>query len=59
MLLPVVLTLVAQTEENAGAFFEKIENLCYPKWALEALLIANAERFDIIALFPCLVTSYK
>ncbi|GKU91684.1 hypothetical protein SLEP1_g5518 [Rubroshorea leprosula] len=44
VLLPVVLTLVA-TQTNQGEILKKISNLCYPKWALEALVVANAERY--------------
>ncbi|XP_022765394.1 ABC transporter G family member 24-like isoform X2 [Durio zibethinus] len=43
VLLPVVLTLVA-TQKQDGEVWKKIANLCYPKWALEAFVIANAER---------------
>ncbi|WOL17336.1 hypothetical protein Cni_G26127 [Canna indica] len=42
VLLPVVLTLLA-TQENAS---KTIINLCYTKWALEAFVIANAERYS-------------
>ncbi|XP_057428579.1 ABC transporter G family member 24-like [Lotus japonicus] len=45
VLLPVVLTLVA-TQTNGSKFFKDIANLCYSKWALEAFIIANAERYD-------------
>jgi hypothetical protein len=38
-LLPVVLTLVSS--EQKGTVFA---NLCYTKWALEAFVIANAQR---------------
>ncbi|XVE99285.1 hypothetical protein REPUB_Repub03eG0185300 [Reevesia pubescens] len=44
VLLPVVLTLVA-TRTQDGEVLKKILNLCYPKWALEAFVIANAERY--------------
>ncbi|XP_021295420.1 ABC transporter G family member 24-like [Herrania umbratica] len=44
VLLPVVLTLVA-TQKQDGEVLKKISNLCYPKWALEAFVIANAERY--------------
>lgn len=40
-LLPVVLTLIATQQKNT--FFA---NLCYTKWALEAFVIANAQRYD-------------
>ncbi|CAI9759755.1 unnamed protein product [Fraxinus pennsylvanica] len=44
VLLPVVLTLIA-TQMNATEYVKIIGNLCYPKWALEAFVIANAERY--------------
>ncbi|GKV34153.1 hypothetical protein SLEP1_g42564 [Rubroshorea leprosula] len=44
VLLPIVFTLVA-TETKDSAILKKISNLCYPKWALEAFVIANAERY--------------
>ncbi|KAA3481630.1 ABC transporter G family member 28 [Gossypium australe] len=44
VLVPVVLTLVAtRTQDNE--VLKKISNLCYPKWALEAFVIANAEKY--------------
>ncbi|KAA8544091.1 hypothetical protein F0562_021732 [Nyssa sinensis] len=45
VLLPVVLTLVANQNEERG-MFRQLENLCYTKWALEAFVIANAERYS-------------
>ncbi|XVF83159.1 hypothetical protein PTKIN_Ptkin16aG0111300 [Pterospermum kingtungense] len=44
VLLPVVLTLVA-TQTQDREVLRKISNLCYPKWALEAFVLANAERY--------------
>ncbi|KAL2525868.1 ABC transporter G family member 24 [Abeliophyllum distichum] len=44
VLLPVVLTLIA-TQKNATKYVKILGNLCYPKWALEAFVIANAERY--------------
>nr|GMC48448.1 ABC transporter G family member 24-like [Ipomoea batatas] len=44
VLLPVVLTLVA-TRTGSGKFLKMISDVCYPKWALEAFVIANAERY--------------
>ncbi|KAG1361397.1 ABC transporter G family member 28-like [Cocos nucifera] len=41
-LLPVVLTLIATQEKVSKV----ISNLCYTKWALEAFVIANAERYS-------------
>ncbi|GMI80600.1 ATP-binding cassette G24 [Hibiscus trionum] len=44
VLVPVVLTLVAtRTQDNE--VLKTISNLCYPKWALEAFVISNAERY--------------
>lgn len=40
-ILPVILTLVATQPDNASW----LKNLCYPKWALEAFVISNAERY--------------
>ncbi|XP_027363956.1 ABC transporter G family member 24-like isoform X2 [Abrus precatorius] len=45
VLLPVVLTLIA-TQPKDSKFLKGIANLCYSKWALEAFIIANAERYD-------------
>ncbi|KAI3933396.1 hypothetical protein MKW98_006755 [Papaver atlanticum] len=44
VLLPVVLTLVS-TQQTTGVV-KFIANLCYPKWALQAFVIANAERYS-------------
>ncbi|KAI3906331.1 hypothetical protein MKW92_015128 [Papaver armeniacum] len=44
VLLPVVLTLVS-TQQTTG-IVKFIANLCYPKWALQAFIIANAERYS-------------
>ncbi|CAI9097993.1 OLC1v1034531C1 [Oldenlandia corymbosa var. corymbosa] len=43
VLLPVVLTLVANQdqEDKIGSL---LANYCYPKWAMEAFVIANAQR---------------
>ncbi|KAI6676541.1 hypothetical protein NL676_037337 [Syzygium grande] len=43
VLLPVILTLIAT--RNGGGISSIISNFCYPKWALEAFVIANAERY--------------
>ncbi|KAH9617007.1 hypothetical protein KSS87_018261 [Heliosperma pusillum] len=44
VLLPVCLTLIStQALNNSG--LKVVANLCYPKWALEALVIANAKRY--------------
>ncbi|XAR52349.1 Monosaccharide-transporting ATPase [Bertholletia excelsa] len=44
VLLPVVLTLIA-TQTGDRKFLKNLSNLCYSKWALEAFVIANAERY--------------
>ncbi|CAK9171406.1 unnamed protein product [Ilex paraguariensis] len=50
VLLPVVLTLVANQDTAEGGFLGTIGNFCYTKWAMEAFVITNAERFDMITL---------
>ncbi|KAK3041012.1 hypothetical protein RJ639_026724 [Escallonia herrerae] len=52
VLLPVVLTLIARQE--AEGILRVLEELCYTKWALEAFLIANAERFGACSCSLCL-----
>lgn len=49
VLLPVVLTLIA-TRPQDGQILKILANVCYPKWALEAFVIANAERYCTISL---------
>lgn len=49
MLLPVVLTLIA-AQDTDTVFVKHLGNLCYTKWALEAFVIANAERF-VVTMF--------
>ncbi|KAK6929173.1 ABC transporter-like, ATP-binding domain [Dillenia turbinata] len=44
VLLPVVLTLVA-TQQNNTKILTSIAKYCYPKMALEAFVISNAERY--------------
>uniref|UniRef100_A0A7N0TLJ4 ABC transporter domain-containing protein n=1 Tax=Kalanchoe fedtschenkoi TaxID=63787 RepID=A0A7N0TLJ4_KALFE len=44
VLLPVVLTLLA-TRTGNGPIITIISRLCYTKWALEAFVVANAERY--------------
>ncbi|RZC76969.1 hypothetical protein C5167_001143 [Papaver somniferum] len=44
VLVPVVLTLVS-TQQTTG-FVKFIANLCYPKWALQAFVISNAESYS-------------
>jgi len=53
VLLPVVMTLIAnQTRDTT--FMKILIKMCYPNWALEAFIIANAERYVLISdfLFP-------
>ena len=45
VILPVVLTLVA-TQARDNKVLKIISDFCYPKWALEAFVIGNAERYD-------------
>ncbi|XP_062165748.1 putative white-brown complex homolog protein 30 isoform X2 [Alnus glutinosa] len=45
VLLPVVLTLIASQDKESGPV-KYLGNLCYTKWALEAFIIANAERYS-------------
>ncbi|KAG4908110.1 hypothetical protein JHK84_056635 [Glycine max] len=45
VLLPVVLTLIA-TQPKDSKVLKNIANLCYSKWALQALVVANAERYQ-------------
>ncbi|KAG7016298.1 putative white-brown complex-like protein 30, partial [Cucurbita argyrosperma subsp. argyrosperma] len=44
-IFPVVLTLFITRPQTSSAM-KTLSNLCYPKWALEALVTANAERYD-------------
>ncbi|KAL9230494.1 hypothetical protein vseg_005836 [Gypsophila vaccaria] len=44
VLIPVCLTLIStQSLTNSG--LQVVADLCYPKWALEALVISNARRY--------------
>ncbi|KAM5579194.1 ABC transporter G family member 24-like [Rosa sericea] len=45
VLLPVVLTLTA-TQPQDSEILKILANFCYPKWALEAFVIANAESYS-------------
>ncbi|XP_022742778.1 putative white-brown complex homolog protein 30 isoform X2 [Durio zibethinus] len=45
VLLPVVLTLVANQDKDS-AIVKYFGNFCYTKWALEAFVIANAQRYS-------------
>ncbi|XVF76407.1 hypothetical protein PTKIN_Ptkin13bG0263900 [Pterospermum kingtungense] len=44
VLLPVVLTLIANQDKDS-AVVKYFGDLCYTKWALEAFVIANAQRY--------------
>lgn len=46
VLIPVVLTLIAIQEADDDGFFNKVKKFCYPQWAIEAFIIANASRSD-------------
>lgn len=56
MLLPVVLTLIA-TSTNDNKIVESISELCYTRWALEAFVVSNAQRFA--NLTSCYKTSLQ
>lgn len=43
VLLPVVLTLIANQDKDSP-IVKYLGKFCYPKWALEGFVIANAER---------------
>ncbi|GFZ14323.1 non-intrinsic ABC protein 12 [Actinidia rufa] len=45
VLLPVVLTLIANQDKDSH-IAQLLGRFCYPKWALEAFVIANAERYS-------------
>ncbi|XP_052173801.1 putative white-brown complex homolog protein 30 isoform X2 [Diospyros lotus] len=45
VLLPVVLTLIANQDKDSE-IAKLLGNFCYPKWALEAFVIANAGRYS-------------
>ncbi|KAK9072608.1 hypothetical protein SSX86_009043 [Deinandra increscens subsp. villosa] len=47
VLLPVVLTLISTQNDEKGTIIPFLKKLSYPSWALEAFVLANAERFDI------------
>ncbi|KAK3404971.1 hypothetical protein EUGRSUZ_K01252 [Eucalyptus grandis] len=46
VLLPVVLTLISTQQQTEHRLVKRLGDLCYPKWALEAFVIANAERYS-------------
>ncbi|XP_022731539.1 ABC transporter G family member 28-like [Durio zibethinus] len=45
VLLPVVLTLIATHDDNSKVV-DRIADMCYTKWALEAFVISNAKRYS-------------
>lgn len=45
VLMPVVLTLIS-TQTVGSKYANMFSNVCYPKWALEAFVVSNAERFS-------------
>ncbi|XP_028775186.1 putative white-brown complex homolog protein 30 [Neltuma alba] len=45
VLLPVVMSLIANQPRDT-TLMKILVQLCYPKWALEAFVIANAERYS-------------
>ncbi|XP_010535617.1 PREDICTED: ABC transporter G family member 28 [Tarenaya hassleriana] len=45
VLLPVVLTLIA-TRKNDNKFVDSLSDFCYTKWALEAFVVSNAQRYS-------------
>ncbi|XP_074379277.1 putative white-brown complex homolog protein 30 [Apium graveolens] len=49
VLLPVVLTLIAN-QSNEGGISKLLSKYIYPTWALEAFVIANAERYHGVYL---------
>lgn len=50
MLLPVVMTLVA-TQAKDSKVAGAVARFCYTKWALEAFVIGNAERFVVTSSY--------
>ncbi|KAJ8424571.1 hypothetical protein Cgig2_027866 [Carnegiea gigantea] len=55
VLLPVVFTLIA-TQDKAKGFLSRFEDFCYPKWAMEAFIIANAQRLFTLPSAESIVT---
>lgn len=45
VLVPVVLTLIANQEPDSTA--GKLAKFCYPRWALEAFVVASAQRLVV------------
>ncbi|PWA90269.1 pleiotropic drug resistance protein PDR/CDR [Artemisia annua] len=50
VLLPVVLTLVSTQDDDKGSILPLLKRLAYPSWALEAFVLANAERYRAVWL---------
>nr|XP_043624309.1 ABC transporter G family member 28-like [Erigeron canadensis] len=50
VLLPVVLTLISTQDGEKGTILALLKRLSYPSWALEAFLLANAERYRAVWL---------
>ncbi|GKC27865.1 ABC transporter G family member 28-like protein [Tanacetum coccineum] len=50
VLLPVVLTLVSTQDDDKGTILPLLKRLAYPSWALEAFVLANAERYRAVWL---------
>ncbi|KAM0013873.1 putative ABC transporter, AAA+ ATPase domain, P-loop containing nucleoside triphosphate hydrolase [Helianthus debilis subsp. tardiflorus] len=50
VLLPVVLTLISTQNDEKGSIIPLLKKLSYPSWALEAFVLANAERYRAVWL---------
>ncbi|GKE11238.1 hypothetical protein Tco_1414789, partial [Tanacetum coccineum] len=50
VLLPVVLTLVSTQDDDKGTILPLLKRLAYPSWALEAFVLANAERLTCFCM---------
>ncbi|KAK1435134.1 hypothetical protein QVD17_00894 [Tagetes erecta] len=50
VLLPVVLTLISTQNDDKGTIIPFLKKLSYPSWALEAFVLANAERYRAVWL---------
>ncbi|KAH7511975.1 hypothetical protein FEM48_Zijuj12G0041000 [Ziziphus jujuba var. spinosa] len=58
VLLPVVMTLIA-TQDKDSKVVKVLGRFCYTKWALEAFVIANAERYSGVWLITRCDALYK
>ncbi|KAL8141534.1 hypothetical protein V2J09_014566, partial [Rumex salicifolius] len=58
VLIPVVMTLIA-TQEKGNWLLYYVESICYPKWALEAFVLANAQRYYGVWLITRCGALYK